>query len=150
MPHCHSRWKASKQCINHKTYLNNWHHITHRPIADPVISPAELLPAVGKLVWRCVWNDCLCRKQSSPGELYSHLSTIFEVILLVKVQLWAEVLDAPLVRPDRGSNSWPPNHDSTFHVPEMPALTTWPSATSILVTGRSSLQKYSLVADGWW
>ena len=37
---------------------------------------------------------------------------------------------APQVRPDRGSNSWPPDHDSTFHVTEMPALTTRPSVTS--------------------
>ena len=28
------------------------------------------------------------------------------------------------------SNSWPPDHDSTFHVTETPALTTWPSVTS--------------------
>ena len=33
------------------------------------------------------------------------------------------------VWPDWGSNSWPPDHDSTFHVTEMPALTTWPSLT---------------------
>ena len=37
---------------------------------------------------------------------------------------------APQVRPNRGSNSWPPDHDSTFHVTETPALTTWPSVTS--------------------
>ena len=37
---------------------------------------------------------------------------------------------APQVRPDRGSNSWPPDHDSTFHVTEMPSLTTWPSVSS--------------------
>ena len=31
---------------------------------------------------------------------------------------------APQVQPDRGLNSWPPVHDSPFHVTEMPALTT--------------------------
>ena len=31
--------------------------------------------------------------------------------------------------PDQGSNSWPPDHDSTFHVPETPAVTTQPSVT---------------------
>ena len=36
------------------------------------------------------------------------------------------------VRPDRGSNSWPPDHASIFHVTETPALTTRPSMTSIL------------------
>ena len=34
------------------------------------------------------------------------------------------------VRPDQGSNSWPPDYDSTFHVTETPALTTWLSVTS--------------------
>ena len=36
---------------------------------------------------------------------------------------------APQVRPDWGSKSWPPDHDSTFHVTETPDLTTshqWP------------------------
>ena len=33
------------------------------------------------------------------------------------------------VHPDQDSHSWPPDHDSTFHVPETPALTTRPSAT---------------------
>ena len=37
----------------------------------------------------------------------------------------------PQVQPDWGSNSWPPDHDSTFHVTETPALTTRPSVTSI-------------------
>ena len=36
----------------------------------------------------------------------------------------------PQVWSDQGSNSWLPDHDSTFHITEMPALTTWPSVTS--------------------
>ena len=36
---------------------------------------------------------------------------------------------APQVQTGRGSNSWPPDHDSTFHVTETPALTTWTSVT---------------------
>ena len=35
----------------------------------------------------------------------------------------------PQIRADWALNSWPPDHDSTFHVTEMPALTTWPSVT---------------------
>ena len=31
--------------------------------------------------------------------------------------------------PDWGSNSWPPDHDRTFHVTEMPSLTTWSLVT---------------------
>ena len=38
---------------------------------------------------------------------------------------------APQVRPDRDSNSWPPDHDSTLHVTETSALTTRPSVTSV-------------------
>ena len=33
----------------------------------------------------------------------------------------------PEVQPDRGSNSQPPDHDSTLHVTETPPLTTRPS-----------------------
>ena len=40
---------------------------------------------------------------------------------------------APQVRPNWGSNSWPLDHDSTFHVTEMPALATWPSVTSTAI-----------------
>ena len=53
---------------------------------------------------------------------------------------------APQVRPDRGSNSWPPDHDSTVHVTETPALTTRPSVISykhmnILYKGIYKLQQ---------
>ena len=37
---------------------------------------------------------------------------------------------APQVRPDRGSNSRPPDHDSIFHVTETPAQTSRQSVTS--------------------
>ena len=37
---------------------------------------------------------------------------------------------APQVQPSRGLNSWPPDHDSIFHVTETPAITTRPSVTS--------------------
>ena len=40
---------------------------------------------------------------------------------------------APQVRLNQGSNSWPPDHDSTFHVTETPALTTRPSVTSGII-----------------
>ena len=39
---------------------------------------------------------------------------------------------APQVRPNRGSNPWPPDHDSTCYVTEMPAVTTRPSVTSLM------------------
>ena len=37
----------------------------------------------------------------------------------------------PQVQPDWGSNSWPPDRDSTLHVTEIPALTTRPSVSSV-------------------
>ena len=40
----------------------------------------------------------------------------------------------PQVRPDWGLNSWPLNHDSTFHVTETPTLTTQPAVTSIIAS----------------
>ena len=36
---------------------------------------------------------------------------------------------APQIQPEQGLNSWPPDHNSTFHATETPALTTWPSVT---------------------
>ena len=36
----------------------------------------------------------------------------------------------PQVQPGWALNSWPKDHDSTFHVTETPALTTWPSVTN--------------------
>ena len=52
---------------------------------------------------------------------------------------------APQVRPNRGSNSWPLDHDSTFHVTETPVLTTWPSVTSFHVTEMPALTTWPSV-----
>ena len=51
--------------------------------------------------------------------------------VLVQVRLGTEILH-PRVRPDQGSNSWLPDHDSSFHVTETPAVTTQPKVTSAL------------------
>ena len=40
---------------------------------------------------------------------------------------------ASQVRPNQGSNSWPPDHESTVHATEMPALTTRPSVTVTVI-----------------
>ena len=37
----------------------------------------------------------------------------------------------PQFQPDMGSNSWPPDHDSTFHVTETPALTNQPLVNNL-------------------
>ena len=52
-----------------------------------------------------------------------------------KIYVWfkydlGQKYHAPQVQPGRGLNSWPPDHDSTFHVTETPATTTRPSVTS--------------------
>ena len=69
-------------------------------------------------------------------------------IFLVQVRLRTEVANTPSsTRP--GSNSWPPDYDSAFHVTEMPALTTRPWVTS-LVWGWSFIwrcvQRYVLLS----
>ena len=63
---------------------------------------------------------------------------------------------APQVPPDRCPNSWPPDHDSTFHVNEMPALTTRPSVTCSIVgllstpsSTRPVWQEETQVCE-WW
>ena len=40
----------------------------------------------------------------------------------------------PQVWPNQDSNSWPPDHDSTFHVTDTLGLTTRSSVTSIIYT----------------
>ena len=62
---------------------------------------------------------------------------------------------ASQIRPDRSSNSWPPDHDSTLHVTEMPALTTRPLGTQIILSdmmskrGRSLSLTFELLNDIW-
>ena len=59
------------------------------------------------------------------------------ILIFIVLYIWfrydlGQKYYAPQVWPDQGSNSWPPDHDSTFHVTEMPALTTRPSVTSFM------------------
>ena len=63
---------------------------------------------------------------------YKYMCThkyIYILLILDQVQLGQKYY-APQAQPDWDSNSWPPDHDITFHVTETPALTTWPSVTS--------------------
>ena len=63
---------------------------------------------------------------------------------------------APKVQPDRGSNSWPPDHDSAFHVTETPALTTRPSvictqtSLSPVNTGMDMEELIPCTRQGWY
>ena len=59
--------------------------------------------------------------------------TLFVLYFLFKYDL-GQKYHAPQVRPDRGSNSWSPDHDSTVHVTETPALTTRSSVTSTFLS----------------
>ena len=48
----------------------------------------------------------------------------------IKYDLLGQKSYASQIRPYWGPNSSPPDHDSTFHVTETPALTTRPSVTA--------------------
>ena len=70
-------------------------------------------------------------------------------ILQMKMYVWfkydlGQKYQAPQVRPDWGSNSWPPDHDSTFLVTEMPDVTTRPSVTSTSL-GRPQGKRWKIV-----
>ena len=47
---------------------------------------------------------------------------------MVQVRL-RQKYNAPQIQPEWGSNPWPLDHDSTFHVLETPIQTTWLSGT---------------------
>ena len=49
------------------------------------------------------------------------LSTYILLYVWFKYDL-GQKYQAPQVRPDRDSNSWPPDHNSTFHVTETPNI----------------------------
>ena len=51
------------------------------------------------------------------------VSDVYEFYFWFKYDLGQKYY-APQVRPEWGSNSWPPDHDSTFHATATPALTT--------------------------
>ena len=65
---------------------------------------------------------------SLPAD-YCNCNTLHNFWVWFKYNL-GEKYPAPQVQPHWGLNSWPPDHDSTFHVTETPAITTRPSATS--------------------
>ena len=74
--------------------------------------------------------------------LYSPFILSYTITLVHLVRLRTEVAyHVPQARPNRGSNSWPPDHDSIFQVTKTPTLTTRPSVTSIIPV----LEKHLLV-----
>ena len=66
-----------------------------------------------------VWGDFKCTGSQTDA---------LAIDFFVQVQLRQKQY-APHIWFDWGSNSWPPDHDSTFHATETPALTTQPSVT---------------------
>ena len=66
---------------------------------------------------------------SCHWDAYSNHLVISYLYVWFKYDL-GQKYHAPKVQPGWGLNSWPPDHDSTFHVAEMPAITTRPSVTS--------------------
>ena len=93
--------------------------------------------------WRPVLS-CTCFPSHPTGEGYALSARILSVL----VQVWGrtEVIHTPSST-DRGSNSWPPDHDSAFHVTETPALTTRPSVTSWTHTTIDKSAATVLVSD---
>ena len=85
-------------------------------------------------IYHCGLETCIFLTTNVNSTIQAAITFCFfrcvsNCIFLVKYDL-GQKYQAPQVRPDWGSNSWPPDHDSTFHVTEMPALTTKPSVTS--------------------
>ena len=85
-------------------------------------------------------SGCPMKVSSKAKEIITIFETISPVrksIHWIQVQMYilgsnttlGQQYCAPQVRPDCVSKSCPPDHDSTFHVTEMPALTTRPSVT---------------------
>ena len=58
-----------------------------------------------------------------------HETQSCQILLFSSSTTWDRSTIHPQVRPNRGSNSQPPDHDSTLHVTETPSLTTRPSVT---------------------
>ena len=67
---------------------------------------------------------------ASMDNLTSDHAFTWIVVFWFKYYL-GHVNQTPQVQPNQGSNSWPPDHDSTFYITEMTALTTWSSVSSI-------------------
>ena len=87
-----------------------------------VLKTIELVPLFQKMV-----EDDVIKK---VDELTAWVSSRKAICFWFKYDLGQKYL-APQVWPNRGSNSWPLDHDITFHVTETPAQTTRPSVTSM-------------------
>ena len=118
----------------------DFQHWTCVEVSDKLCIPQCLRPPshYGYLVHRSKVGSIVagCIGATLPGERYSLLNmrmygclnynpTTF--ILLDQVRRRQKYY-TPRVRSDLDLSTWPPNHHSTFHVTEMPALTfiTWP------------------------
>ena len=107
------------------------------------------------------FSDTNAQEKCSSTEWWSTLTWCY---LWFKYDL-EQKYQALHVRPDWCSNSWPPDHDSTFHVTETPALTTRPSVTSNCLMDTTQVRKlhiqniikfslhfnsYSASCDNWF
>ena len=94
--------------------------------------------------WELLHSQFCCNCNDS--RLCLHQNTIQRVNKVSMLIFWfkydlGQKYQAPQVRPNQDSNSWPPDHDSTFHVTETPALTTWPSVTPLYTYPHKPLRK---------
>ena len=90
-------------------------YMTHKTVYFHILALSRWHYDIGIIVWCLAWILCTWTH---------HFYVWFKYDLGQKYQ-------ATQIRPDLGSNSWPPDCDSTFHVIETPALTTRPSVTCI-------------------
>ena len=74
-------------------------------------------------------REIWCPFKTLTREMLLCVFTIYLWIFWFKYDLRKKYY-TPQIRPNWGSNSWPPDHDSILHVTEMPALTTRPSVTA--------------------
>ena len=86
------------------------------------------------------WTLFLCKST----EMKDHLKLLY---FLFKYDLGQKYC-TPQLRPDRGSNSWPPDHDSTFHVTEMSALTTRPSVPGSVSSNEYLVEWETVITSG--
>ena len=137
-----------------KSYLiQRYQWPVHQSIWEPVFLRAPTqqwwVPNGPELWWR--GSRCLHRPTCMTCALYSPRGDTYKIgvfqyqgrqliswiwsRIYVNSYVWlkydlGQKYYAPQIRPSRGSNSWPPDHDSTFCVTEMPALATRPFVTT--------------------
>ena len=81
-----------------------------------------------------VKTTCICvayKNIYKHAFLHVFCSKSYIIVCLFQVRLIGQKYHAPQVQPGVGLNSYPPDHESTFHFTETPAVTTSPSVMPV-------------------